>query len=67
MALLVAMVKPKKAVKKQEVVGEMDLDNIVASPAQMAGLEKENEDLEASKRAKYRAAAMKAITPFKKK
>lgn len=67
MAMLKIMGKPKKkAPQREQVVGEMDLDKIVASPAQMAELEKENEAIEAKKKAKYRATAMKAITPFKK-
>lgn len=58
------MIKPKK---KQLVVGEMDLDKAVASPAQMEAEAKENELAETKKREKYRAAAMKALSIAKGK
>lgn len=55
------MAKPKIKQKKQEVVGEMDLDKIVASPYQMELAAKEKEKEEAKKAARFKAEAMKRM------
>ena len=64
MAMLKIMGKPKKAPQREQVVGEMDLDKIVASPYQMAMAAKEEAKEVAKKTNKYRASANKAINSF---
>jgi hypothetical protein len=65
MAILKSMTKPKPKAKEQ-VVGEMELDKIVASPYQMA-MEQKREKAELGKKTDaYRRKAMIAMSITKK-